>query len=187
VILYSSDHGSFYGEHGFGGKWLMHEESIRTPMILRDPRLSADCRGTQRHEMVLNIDIPATLLDLAGIDKPAGMQGKSFLPLASAEAIPWRTEWFYENHYCNSKADPIAASEGIRTRDWKYIRYVDEDPVYEQLYDLNADPREETNLAVDVRHQHILADLRQRWNRWKTCLDRFALQYTPDQPWHDPV
>jgi arylsulfatase A-like enzyme len=183
VILYTADHGSFYGEHGFGGKWLMLEESIRIPMILFDPRLPADGRGKLCRQMALNIDVPATMLDLAGIALPVGMQGKSLLPLALGQSIPWRSEWFYENHFRNQKSGPIAASEGIRTSDWKYIRYIDTDPVYEQLFDLKNDPREETNLAGVPAHSDRLAIMRGRWGIWSQSLDRFSLK----TQWVDPA
>ena len=56
VIIYSSDHGSFYGEHGWGGKWLMYEESIRSPLVVYDPRLPHRLRGTVRDQMIVNVD-----------------------------------------------------------------------------------------------------------------------------------
>jgi arylsulfatase A-like enzyme len=182
VILYTADHGSFYGEHGFGGKWLMHEESIRTPMIIFDPRAPARQRGTVREQMTLNIDVPATILDLAGIPAPTGMQGKSLLPIARGEMPIWRNEWFYEHHF---RGDPpvVAASEGVRTTDWKYIRYIDIKPVYEQLYDLKNDPREEKNLADDATCADRLTEMRNRWQAWRTALDRHSV----DQRWRDPV
>jgi arylsulfatase A-like enzyme len=181
VILYTADHGSFYGEHGFGGKWLMLEESIRTPMILCDPRLPADRQGKTRDQMVLNIDVPATLLDLAGIPAPTGMQGKSLLPLARGKSPPWRTEWFYEHPFRdNGFIDP---SEGIRTEGWKYIRYIDTTPLYEQLFDLTNDPREENNLAGDPAHADRLAAMRGRWQTWMKSLDSFS----DTRPWTDPA
>lgn len=171
VVLYTSDHGSFYGEHGFGGKWLMHEESIRTPTILCDPRLPRELRGTTRDEMVLNIDRAPTLLDLAGIAAPAHIQGASFLPLARGKQPAWRSEWFYEHPFRGGKSGTIAPSEGIRTERWKYIRYIDTDPLTEQLFDLKNDPREERNLAGEADHKETLADLRARWSTWRTTLD----------------
>jgi arylsulfatase A-like enzyme len=182
VILYTADHGSFYGEHGFGGKWLMHEESIRTPMILFDPRAPASQRGTVCDQMTLNIDVPATVMDLAGITAPTGMQGKSLLPLARGQQPPWRAEWFYEHHYRGGDPPIIAASEGVRTTDWKYIRYIDIKPVFEQLYDLKNDPREERNLAGAATHADRLAGMRNRWKTWRTALDRHSV----DQRWVDP-
>ena len=183
VIVYTADHGSFYGEHGFGGKWLMLEEAIRTPMIICDPRAPASRQGKLCEQMVLNIDVPATLLDLAGITPPVGMQGKSLLPLAMGETPSWRKEWFYENHFRNQRAGPIAASEGIRTTDWKYIRYIDTDPIYEQLFDLKADPREEKNLAANPAHADRLTAMRSRWETWNKSLDGFSVK----DRWSDPA
>lgn len=181
VIIYTSDHGSFYGEHGFGGKWLMLEESIRTPLIICDPRAPTARQGKLCDQMVLNIDLPATVLDLAGVSAPIGMQGRSLLPLASGQTPPWRTEWFYENRFRNQGT--IAASEGIRTADWKFIRYIDTDPVYEQLFNLADDPREERNLAADPVHADRLASMRSRWKLWNKSLDEFSVA----GKWVDPV
>jgi arylsulfatase A-like enzyme len=182
VIIYTSDHGSFYGEHGFGGKWLMNEESIRTPMIIFDPRAPLPQRGKVFDQMSLNIDVPATVLDLAGISAPVGMQGKSLLPIARGERPTWRNEWFYEHHFTGNPV-VIAASEGVRTTDWKYIRHIDVKPVYEQLFDLKNDPREEKNLAGDASQADRLAEMRNRWRMWRDALDR----HTVDQPWVDPA
>jgi arylsulfatase A-like enzyme len=183
VVIFSSDHGSFYGEHGFGGKWLMHEEAIRTPMIIADPRGPASQFGTTRGEMVLNLDLPATILNLANIDAPAGMQGRSLLPLVAGKTVDWRRELFYENRFPNTKKQPIAPTTGIRTADWKYIRYLDEDPVYEQLFDLRADPREERNLAGDGKYRTVLDTLWHRWGVWDASLDR----HSAGRRWVDPV
>jgi arylsulfatase A-like enzyme len=181
VIICTSDHGSFYGEHGFGGKWLMLEESIRTPLIICDPRAPASRHGKTCDQMVLNLDVPATVLDLAGIETPVGMQGKSVLALAAGETPPWRTEWFYEHHFRNRGS--IAASEGIRTSEWKFIRYIDTDPVYEQLFNLTDDPREEKNLAGDPAYSDRLAAMRSRWKVWNKSLDGFSTA----GKWIDPA
>src|SRR5262249_50646765 len=70
LILYTSDHGMFLGEHGLVGKWLMHEESIRVPFIVRYPKLPAAMQGKRVRELALNIDIAPTLLDFAGANVP---------------------------------------------------------------------------------------------------------------------
>jgi arylsulfatase A-like enzyme len=182
VVMYTSDHGSIYGEHGFGGKWIMYEESIRSPLILYDPRLPSQIRGTTRDEMVLNIDRSPTLLNLAGIDVPPAVQGKSLLPLVYATSpVPWRSDWFYEQTF--RLGGSIVATEGIRTDQWKYVRYIDTRPVYEQLFNLNVDPREETNLATDARYQDTLNRLRDRWTVWGDGLN----SWRNDVPWTDPV
>jgi arylsulfatase A-like enzyme len=173
VIIYTADHGSIYGEHGMGGKWLMFEESIRRPTIIMDPRNSSQFRGTTRDEMVLNIDIMPTILDLAGENIPPGVQGSSLIPLATGQTRPWRDQWFYQFH--NEPGAPIVPSEGIRTARWKYIRYIKTIPMYEQLFDLKVDPREQRNLAAAPEHQTQLNYFRNRWQVWRGSLDGFNL------------
>jgi arylsulfatase A-like enzyme len=166
VVVFTSDHSSLRGTHGLFGKWIMYEESIRAPLIVRDPRLPAALRGTRRDQMVLNIDFAPTLLALAGVNIPARMQGQDFGPLLHNESMPWRSEWFYEHTY-NTRPPrrPIAKSEGVRTERWKYIRYIEYDPPFEQLFDLQNDPSEEQSLAHSAEHAAVLADMRARWQR----------------------
>ena len=158
VILYISDNGHFLGDHGFAGKWLMHEESIRVPAIAYDPRLPKRKRGRTCDAMVLNIDMGPTMIDLAGIPVPAHMQGESIAPLLRNTKAKWRDAWFYEHLYEHGGA--IVPSIGVRTTRWKYTRYYREDPVYETLYDLRGDPEELTDLARDAGYETILEELR---------------------------
>jgi arylsulfatase A-like enzyme len=160
VIVFSSDNGFYLGEHGLAGKWLMHEESIRTPLIVYDPRASARDHGRRETAMSLNIDIAPTLLDFAGVQPPPSMQGRSV-----RQNAPARTEWFYEHAF--TAAGWIPSTEGVRTERWKYTRYLDTKPLFEELYDLAADPREKQNLADQASHSQQLADLRQRWQHWR--------------------
>ena len=186
VILYTADHGSFYGEHQFGGKWLMLEEAIRTPMIISDPRLPPTRRGSSVDtHMMLNIDVAPTLLELAGLAPPASMQGTSLLPLARGDSPPPppRNEWFYEHPFGEHHEVPIAPSEGIRTPRWKYIRYYQTQPLFEQLFDLQADPREQRNLIAAPEHQDVLLHLRTRWQLWRDTLSRT----NPLAPWTAPA
>ena len=161
VIIYTSDNGFFLGEHGLAGKWLMYEESIRVPLIIRDPRQPASKRGQSVQEMTLNIDIAPTILQLAGIDVPTTMQGRSVIPLYQGRQVPWRQDWFYEHHFGYSGRIP--ESEGVRTKKWKYIRYTDQDPVYEELFDLENDAHEVHNLSSDPKYADILERMRKRW------------------------
>src|SRR5262245_6893794 len=113
VVLFTSDNGFFLGERGLDHKWLMHEESIRVPMIVRDPRLPADRRGQRPHQMALNIDVAPTLLELAGVAIPAGLDGRSLRPLSLGTDTGWRGWIFYEHHYVRDGAIPLTKS--IRT------------------------------------------------------------------------
>ncbi|MGH9338077.1 MAG: sulfatase family protein [Acidobacteriota bacterium] len=168
IVIFTSDNGFYLGEHGLAGKWFMHEESIRTPLIVYDSRAPQPLRGMARNEMTLNIDLASTMLDYAGVDIPSSIQGRSLLPLLGGERPAWRQEFFYEHRFQHRL---IPQSEGIRTQDgWKYVRYVDREPVYEELYDLREDPREVANLAKDSQHRKILDVLRARWEAWRLRL-----------------
>jgi arylsulfatase A-like enzyme len=164
VIVFTSDHGAYLGEYGFSGKWYAHEVSIRVPLIVYDPRLPPAQRGTRRDEMALNIDVAPTLLDLAGVPIPDRVQGRSLRPLVEGKKPPWRHEFFYEHHFQHPRIPP---SEAVRTERWKYMRFVDSQPLYEELYDLAADPIEEHNLAQSPQYAATLEEMRDKWRTWR--------------------
>jgi arylsulfatase A-like enzyme len=91
------------------------------------------------------------------------MQGQSLIPLMRGPVLKWRKEFFYEHH---SVAARIPMSEGVRTERWKYLRWIAETPVKEELYDLQTDPLEERNLLADPKHAALLAELRGKWERY---------------------
>ncbi|MFP6584565.1 MAG: sulfatase [Candidatus Hydrogenedentota bacterium] len=173
VILFLSDHGFFLGERGLAGKWYMYEESIRIPFILYDPRVASKDRQPMSDATVLTIDLAPTITALAGIDAPAEMQGRNLRPLLNAEPDSWRDTWFYEHHFARERENFIPASEGIRTRDWKYIRWVDADPVLEELYHVSKDPLEKHNLADDPKQSDMLARMRSSWQTWQQGLPKW--------------
>jgi arylsulfatase A-like enzyme len=164
AIVYTGDNGFFLGEHGLAGKWTPHEASIRVPLLVYDPRLPEEARGRARPEMALNIDIAPTLLELAGLEPSASMQGESLVPLVRGEGPEWRTDFFYEHLFEHPR---LPKMEGVRTEEWKYIRYVDERPVIEELYDLGRDPQELENLAGRKEWEPVLTRLRQSWAEWQ--------------------
>jgi len=164
AIVYTGDNGFFLGEYGLAGKWTPHEASIRVPLLVYDPRLPDDGRGRVRPEMALNIDIAPTLLTLGGLEPSASMQGQSLLPLVRGETPVWREDFFYEHLFEHPR---LPKMEGVRTEEWKYIRYVDEDPAIEELYDLRRDPQELENLAGRAEWEPVLARLRQSWSEWQ--------------------
>ena len=159
VVIFTGDNGIMIGEHGLTGIWLMYEGSIRKPLIIADPRLPGSRHGVTVDEMVLSFDSPVTMLNLAGVDVPGQMRGRSLVPLLRGEAVDWRKDFFYEHLF---ERETIPKSEGVRTENLKYVRYFERNPVYEQLFDLAADPNEVTNLAGDPSHATALAALRTR-------------------------
>jgi arylsulfatase A-like enzyme len=167
IVIYSSDNGLMVGEHGFVGKTLMNEESIRVPLIVRDPRLPEAARGRRVQEMALNIDLAPTILDLAGIAAPARMQGRSLAPLLRGDPVVWRDDWFYEFQLRVGQGQYFPTLEGVRTDRWKYVRFLDPEIEGEALYDLDSDPLETENLAERPEHREQLETLRRRWQQYR--------------------
>lgn len=159
VVVFTSDNGYFLGERGLAGKWLMYEESIRVPLIVVDPRLPRECHGAVRDELALNVDLAPTVLELAGVEIPDSYQGRSLVPLLHGATPAWRDDFFYEHR---TDIDRIPKSEGVRTARWKYARYIEQSPLYEELYDLERDPGEARNLAGEPEAAVELSRLRTR-------------------------
>lgn len=171
VILFMGDNGAFYGERGFSDKWYAYEESIRVPLIVYDPAVPATKRGAVVDAMALNIDLAPTMFDRAGIGIPDETQGRSLLPWLQGETPTWRTDWYFEHLF---KHPLIPRSEGIRDEHWTYIRWIDQKPLVEELYDLQNDPEEEHNLADDPAHADQLGRLRAQWEEWRGKLPEHA-------------
>lgn len=186
VIVYSADHGIFNGEHGFAGKWYGHEESLRIPLIVYDPRQPAVSRGKVVNAMTLNIDLQPTLLELAGLTTSGHAQGKSVSPFLNgsspkATTTAARSVWFFEHRFPDGGWIP--SSEGIRTERWKYIRYTDNAAPFEELYDLRTDPNETANLIPNRAFQKQREALTRYTNTWRQALGA----WTPAREWQDPV
>lgn len=165
LVLFTTDNGYFHGERGLADKWYPYEESIRVPLLVRDPRLPAERRGGTSDEFVLNADLAPTILAAAGAAAPARMQGKDFAPLYLAERRPeWRDEFYYEHAIVRSK-EFIPASEAVVRRDAKYLYWPDFG--HEELFDLARDPQEERNLAADPAHAARKAELRRKLEEWR--------------------
>ena len=175
VIVLIGDNGYYLGERGYAGKWLPHEPSIRVPLLIYDPR-HPEYAGHRPEAMALNIDIAPTLLDLAGINAPDEMQGRSLISLISdAPPADWRNDFFVE-HLMNHPQ--IVKHEGVRGQRYKYARYFELDPVYEELYDLNADPLETNNLATDAAYKEEVDRLRKRTDELR---DLYGGPYKPHE------
>jgi len=153
------DNGFYLGEYGLAGKWFPHELSIRVPLVVFDPRADSNRRGITLDQMALNVDIAPTILELAHLEAPQQMQGRSLLPLLKGQSTEWRTEFFYEHPFVYKT---IARTEALRTQRFKYAHYIDYN--YEELYDLKNDPAETINLAKDEKYQKTLTSLRKRCN-----------------------
>ena len=169
VIIVMGDNGYFLGERQLAGKWLMYDNSVRVPLIVYDPRAG------QHHDsdaLALNIDVPATIVDLAGLPAPAYYQGKSLLPIVDGNTTDLERDTVLIEHIW--EFDNIPPSEGVRTRDWKYFRYLN-DKGSEELYHLADDPAETVNLATDPAYDEKLREFRQKCDE---LVDKYSDDYS---------
>jgi len=159
IIVYSADNGYYMANRGFAGKWSHYENALQVPLIVMDPRVPKEEQGKVTDALALNLDLPATFLDWAGVDVPKRYQGQSLQPVVKgAKPADWRTETFHEHFAVRNR---IPAFEGIRDGNLKYVRYFDHDN-YEFLHDLESDPDELVNLVGNPRYAEQLQALRDR-------------------------
>ncbi len=159
VIVFTSDNGYFYGEHGLSvERRLAYEESIRMPLLVRYRQMIK--ARTVRDEFVLNIDLAPTLLSMAGVSVPGNMQGRSLAPLLKGERVKWRDSFLIE--YYSDRVFPRIAQMGykaVRNGRWKYIHYLELEGM-DELYDLKTDPFEMKNLISQPGAKKALDKMR---------------------------
>ncbi|MEW4565581.1 sulfatase [Bremerella sp. JC770] len=161
VIVFMGDNGLLEGEHGMVDKRTAHEMSIRVPLIVRYPELG---KGKTLDQQVLTVDMAPTLIELAGAKPIDKIHGQSWAKLASGDDDQWRKSWLYYYNY--EKQFPYTPNvRALRTDRWKFIRYPHGDGSPDrhlaELYDLQADPGEGTNLAAQVEHAQLVKQLRE--------------------------
>lgn len=158
MIVFTSDEGYFYGEHGLSvERRLAYEESARIPLLMRWPKLIKP--GSTVSEIVLSIDLAPTLLEFGGANVPTSMNGKSLAPLLRGEKPAWRKSFLIE--YYSDKVFPRMSQMGyqaLRTERFKYIHYLDLTGM-DELYDLEYDPYELGNIIKDPKAPMLLRDL----------------------------
>lgn len=179
VVIFTGDNGYYLGQRGFAGKWSHYEESLRTPLIIFDPRQPNEHRDQVVSAVALNVDLAATFLDYAGLEVPDHYQGRSLKNWVEQTPVEeWRDDFFIEHlmHYPGG----IPKYEGVRGERWVYARYFEQEPVYEYLHDLEADPDQLVNLANDPEHQQVLETMRQRCDELREQLGgEYSLEKFP--------
>lgn len=146
AIVFTSDHGYHLGEHHFWQKGNLHEEVLRVPLILSVPGMSRNAKSNQLVEL---IDIYPTLVEMAGLSIPKHVQGTSLKPLLKD---PQKKEPIKEGAYSFA-----GSGTSLRIPGWHYAYYKNGD---EELYDMQKDPNQFTNLAKSNQHQEQLLKLR---------------------------
>jgi arylsulfatase A-like enzyme len=162
MVVVTADHGEEFGEHaGYQTHWTAHEGTNKVPLIVKPPA-STSAEPGRRSELVTNVDVAPTLADYAGLEPPAAWQGRSLRPLLAGENVSWRDRIVYEHGL-------FVAQRAIRTDRWKLLRTYhsgiwDDRFTDVALYDLEADPWEQTNVADD--HPELVTKLRGRMTEW---------------------
>ena len=189
IIIYSSDHGLLNGEYGTGGKALLYDLVTKIPLIVYDPRVVRADEEGEVNDLVLSIDVSATMLSYAGIEAPASMQGRDLNSDAAR-----RDEVFLES-LTVAEGNPFI--EALRTQEWKYVRYMpksgcpyteedldfsDKEPIFEQLFDLRSDPGERVNLAGIAEYTGVLAGFRERTLARSSELTSLGRQFKNELP-----
>jgi arylsulfatase A-like enzyme len=160
IVIFTSDNGYYKGSRGFAGKWSHYEESLRVPLVVYDPRIEKSRRGRVVPQLALNVDLAATIVDLAGLQQPSTYQGRSLAPIVRGDRVEeWREDFFGEHLLDNPK---IPKWEGVRGQRYVYARYFEHLPEGEFLHDLERDPLQLVNLAHDPAHDAVLARMRAR-------------------------
>lgn len=154
IVVYTSDQGFYLGEHGLFDKRFMYEEALRTPLLIRFPEEIQ--KGTESSQLVQNLDIAPTLLDVAGIQVPIDLQGQSLCKTWGENAGDWREAIYYHYYEKGFGATP---HYGIRTDRYKLIHFYDLVDSWE-LYDLQEDPTEMNNLYYNPDYSKIVSDLK---------------------------
>lgn len=180
VIIYMGDNGHSMGEHGLMDKRHFYEESTRVPMIAYCPALIKP--ATKVKKIVLNVDIAPTILDFAGLEKPAYMVGSSFANLVEGKTVlQWRDKFFYE-YYWEFQYPNTPTIFGVRTDRYKYIF---NQGVWDanELYDLKNDPLEAHNLIFDKKYESIGISLKNELFNWlkTTGGDKIPMRKGPDK------
>ncbi len=163
LVIYAGDNGHYFGEHGLYDKRSAYEESIRIPFFAWGPGI-IDNPGRRVDDMLLNIDLAPTLLDLVGLPVPENMQGVSVLPILQDRPMTTRSAWLYE-HFPVYPI-PIPGITAVRTDRYIYITYQN-NKKRPEIFDLLEDPGQYHNLYGTPEGDELLPMLRSELERVK--------------------
>ncbi len=188
MIVVTSDHGDYLGDHWLGEKDLFHECSVKVPLIIYDPSSDADSsRGTVCDELVESIDLAATFIETAGGDVPDHIvEGKSLLPFLHGQSVDnWREYVISEYDY---SATQMAVNLGLEPKQarlfmvadkrWKFMHA--EGGFRPMLFDMKADPDELDDLGDSSKHNDVLELMYERLGEWGRRVSQRATRSEDD-------
>ena len=162
VVIYTSDNGFLFGDHRLVGKTAAYEGSIKVPLLMRGPGIP---EHQTRDQLVSNLDVTATIVDLASAKPGVPLDGKSLVPLFANADAPWRSALLIESPV-NSFDLKTNRYAGVRTVTKKYVRY---EGGFEEFFDLASDPYELKNETRDPAHAGDVSSLRGIHDTLKSC------------------
>lgn len=168
MIIFTTDNGYYHAEHGLADKFYAHQESIRVPLIIKDPRMKKELMGTRNDELTLSIDLAPTILQAADINIPDRMQGVDISPLyrvkgTGKEMKEWRRSFYYEFPGITDNSALVRVQALVKKDDYKYIYWPDHK--YEELFHLPSDRYEEHDLARNGTFEWKLKELREEFKK----------------------
>lgn len=167
VVVYSSDQGFYLGEHGWFDKRWMYEESLRTPLVVRWPGVVR--AGSVNDDIVSNLDFAETFLDIAGVEIPSDMQGRSLVPVLSGQTpADWRDSFYY-HYYEFPGAHSVRRHYGVATKRHKLIHFYNLDEW--ELYDLARDPLELNSVYGAAEYTEVQRELATELGRLREELE----------------
>ncbi|MGJ8691860.1 MAG: sulfatase-like hydrolase/transferase [Thalassotalea sp.] len=191
VIIFTSDNGFQNGSHGFSRKVLPYEESVRTPMIVFDPRAGKTAKGQRTNAVTGNIDIAPTILDIAGLAIPDNIDGKSLVAVTKNPSLSVHQSLPLINVWGSAPTHAL----GVVTDRWKYVYwfYADGMEPVEELFDLSIDSIEMKNVATDPANIAVLKAMREHYDnslrKWQqesvssNGYDSYATLFDRHIPW----
>ncbi len=184
VVIYCSDQGFYIGDHGWYDKRWMYEESLKMPFIIKWPGVVE--AGSRNTELVQNIDYAPTFLEMAGVEIPSDIQGKSMVPLLRGDQLssPWR-ESIYYHYYEYPSVHMVPRHYGIRTARYKLMHLYHFDEW--EFYDLETDPDELTNLYNDPSQAKLVAEMKRKLSALQDHYEDDSNMSVMPQQWQDDV
>lgn len=177
VVVYTSDQGFFLGEHGWFDKRWMYEESLRTPLIVKWPGVVK--AGTRNTDLVMNLDLAETFLDIAGATPPSSMQGKSIVPLLKGNTpSDWRDAIYYQ-YFEYPGWHAVRRQYGVRTARYKLIHYYEVNEW--EMFDLERDPKEMKSVYADASYS---AERKQLESKLQSLRAQYAVPAGDPAPYY---
>ena len=182
VLVYTSDQGFFLGDHGWFDKRWMYEESLRTPLLVRWPGVVKP--SSRNRDLVMNLDLAETFLDVAGVKSPATMQGTSLVPLLRGRTPGnWRDAIYYQ-YFEYPGWHAVRRQYGVRTQRYKLIHYYE---VGEwELFDLERDPEELKSVYASRAYAPVARRLKRKLDDLRRQYAVPAADPAPYYPWELP-